>query len=770
MHRNITSTNQLVFTSISGRVNKGTKLLLINIEIQCFLLRRSILTNNDYSTHLYRSDIDLFSNSSNLIDLYVRTHSNCNQSDEFYGLEKYFQTHPNLSGEYQQLNRNYYESLFYFDQSFSIVDSTKLIQSLRFCGLNHILEQYLHQISSLSNEIFYRIELTSILTEIHPLTQWTNLQNENQSVRENLLTIIQKQKSISKAILPQLNLDDLWSNANDLRECSLINIIDDLKMIYENENILSNIWNNPITDDRFDENDELLLTRLTLTQKLLVHHNDEVKQPLCANILAQLCENACQSNKFQLCERYLNDFSSLISPNYSHELTFLRAKILVLRQQDTAGEYLRQILQTTLPDTIQIRCRLLLCDWLNKTRSETSLTIKQQLDLISNSLQTLDKSQISLIFESYLALAYFSDNEYQRLNQLFHSPIFENKRLLIERNQIEFAKQEKLDPLGRYTKVLKRSLDMDKKEIDEQKKLQYNYLISTLNNYLISLKLFSHLNKKPVKLNEQILSKTNSVPDIMITSKCLSYWLTNSNNADVNKSLKKNLLQIPTHFFLPFVYQMAARMALTNEQISVFHSILLEYLSQCILDHPHHVLPIIFALANAHKDAHINQQVTKKTTSNSSQDLIELNNEIHNDPRSRAAKYLLDKCAKDKPQLVEQMRKLNDAYIEAAYWENSAAKTDSQGKNPTFPRQLRLTHIKDFHEVAVPTITIPVCCFSLVDFCKNIFFVFRFQPMEIIKISKQLNHLITNMQWSVVSMHRKNSFVIVQLVDNCLSC
>lgn len=659
---------------------------------------------------MYRSDIDLFSNSSDLVDLYVRIHSNCNQSDEFYGLEKYFQIHPNLSGEYHQLNRNYYESLFYFDQSFSTVDSTKLIQSLRFCGLNHILEQYLHQISSLSNEIFYRIELTSILTEIHPMTQWKILKNENQTIREDLLTIIQKQNSISKTILPQINLDDLWSNVHDLRECSLVHILDDLKMNYDKKQSLSKLWNNQIIDDRFDENDEILLTRLTLTQKLLINNHDEIKQTLCANILTQLCENAFQSKKFQLCERYLNDFSSLISPNYSHELTFLRAKILVLRQQDTAGEYLRQILSqtTTLPSTIQIRCRLLLCDWLNKTRSETSLTIKQQLDLISNSLQTLDKSQIGLIFESYLALAYFSDNEYQRLNQLFHSPIFENKRLLIERNQIEYTKQEKLDPLGRYTKVLKRSLDMDKKEIDEQKKLQYNYLISTLNNYLNSLKLFSHLNRKQTKVNEQILSKTNTVPDIMITSKCLSYWFTNSNNADVNKSLKKNLLQIPTHFFLPFVYQMAARMALTNEQISVFHSILLEYLSQCILDHPHHVLPIIFALANAHKDAHINQQITKKTTS-STQDLIELNNEINNDPRSRAAKYLLDKCAKDKLQLVDQMRKLNDAYIEAAYWENSAAKTEQQAtKNPTFPRQLRLTHIKDFNEVAVPTITIPV--------------------------------------------------------------
>ena len=318
-------------------------------------------------------------------------------------------------------------------------------------------------------------------------------------------------------------------------------------------------------------------------------------------------------------------------------------------------------------------------------------------------------------------MARFSDNEYQRLHQLFHSPMFENKRLLITRNQIEYNKQEKLDPLGRYTKVLKRSLDMDKKEIDEQKKLQYSYLISTLNNYLICLKLFSNLSKKqqinPIISSEII--KTNSVPEIMITSKCLSYWFTNFNNDEVNKTLKKNLLHIPTHFFLPFVYQMAARMALTDDKSSLgFYSILLEYLSRCIIDHSHHVLPVIFALVNAHKDAHINQQQVQTNSSTSKKNnntvgLIQLNNEINTDARSRAAQYLLDECAKKKPHLVDQMRKLNDAYIEAAYWDVTPTKTDQQGKdtngkNPIFSKHLRLMHIKDFHEVAIPTVTIPV--------------------------------------------------------------
>jgi hypothetical protein len=208
----------------------------------------------------------------------------------------------------------------------------------------------------------------------------------------------------------------------------------------------------------------------------------------------------------------------------------------------------------------------------------------------------------------------------------------------------------------------------------------------------------------------------NSLSEITITSKCLSYWFTNLNNEEVNKTFKKYLLHIPTYFFLPFVYQMAARMALTNDKSSSsFHSILLEYLSRCIIDHPHHVLPVIFALVNAHKDAHINQQQTTSSTNTkkNSIGLIQLNDEINNDPRSRAAQYLLDECAKVKPNLVDQMRKLNDAYIEAAYWDVPSTKTEQQGKdpnakNPIFSKHLRLMHIKDFHEVVVSTITIPV--------------------------------------------------------------
>ena len=147
--------------------------------------------------------------------------------------------------------------------------------------------------------------------------------------------------------------------------------------------------------------------------------------------------------------------------------------------------------------------------------------------------------------------------------------------------------------------------------------------------------------------------------------------------------------------------------ALTTDRNALsFHKILLEYLSKCLVDHPHHVLRVIFALANAHKDAHINNQQT--TSKKPTVGLIALNDEIGSDARSQAAHQLIEQMSKVKTTLVQQMRALNDAYIEAAYWDAPSVKTDPQNKTPSFSKSLRLMHIKDFHEVAIPTVTLPV--------------------------------------------------------------
>ncbi|CAF5063329.1 unnamed protein product, partial [Rotaria sp. Silwood1] len=66
-----------------------------------------------------------------------------------------------------------------------------------------------------------------------------------------------------------------------------------------------NQFNNQIKEDMFDQNDEILLTRVAMTHKLLLHNinedteNRNIKQTLLADLVTQLCQNALNSKKLQ---------------------------------------------------------------------------------------------------------------------------------------------------------------------------------------------------------------------------------------------------------------------------------------------------------------------------------------------------------------------------------------------------------------------------------------------------------------------------------------
>ena len=284
------------------------------INLSFFFLQRSILRSNNYSIYLYQSDIDLLS-SSNLIDLFVEIHSTRKQSDEFYGLDKSFQNRPNLFGEFYQLNNHHYDALFYYDQVANKTDSSKLIQSLRLCGFNHLLENYLQQLSTKSDGTFFRIELTSILTGHQQLSQWkTFAQEKVESIRDRILSIIHRSIHLSNSISSSLSTmidDQLWTNVSDISETSLVNVLQDVSVNYLNLQRLTKLWNdsNSISfkEHYFDFNDEILLTRIAATEKLLIHQSDqkqidfiETKQKLLANLVTKLCQNAFECKKFQV--------------------------------------------------------------------------------------------------------------------------------------------------------------------------------------------------------------------------------------------------------------------------------------------------------------------------------------------------------------------------------------------------------------------------------------------------------------------------------------
>lgn len=236
--------------------------------------------------------------STDLIDIFVRIHSEQKQSDEFYGLEKHLENRSDLFAEVSLLNNSPCDAIFHFDRAAKTktIDRTKLLQSLRFAGFHHVLNEYLNGISSCSEEIFYRIELSTILSQSNRLSKWTKI-DEKKSIRENLLAILQQPTNDRISLKIEKNL---WTNVKNFRECSLLNVFDDIATNFDNPTRLFNIWVSPgenfVKISDFDRIDELLLTRIAATEKFGVKRNET----LLSELVTKLCENALNSNKLQV--------------------------------------------------------------------------------------------------------------------------------------------------------------------------------------------------------------------------------------------------------------------------------------------------------------------------------------------------------------------------------------------------------------------------------------------------------------------------------------
>ncbi|CAF0900518.1 unnamed protein product, partial [Didymodactylos carnosus] len=768
---------QMAKCALAYNVNRSA---LIYVELWT-TTQRSSLDTNDCSRQLYYSDLDLVHKINNshpyrhdLIQMCVQLYSNLNEFDGFYGLEKnlssLMEKPTGLHAVFEQVNNHWNESLFLQDQaaaSNAKSSPSKIIQSLRLCGFNHLLEHYLNNLSTTipteSKRTLYRIQLTSLLSttkweETKNLHSWhsESRQLNSSSIHDDILSLMYRQTKVPQLSTPILKLD-LWSKLFDqystlkekqqnsdcdlIRDCRLINVIDDCKE--SKLDSLPKLWLTYVDND-FDRNDELLLTRTAALVTLVQENNENIlmKRTLLSNLL---------------CERYINDFSSLFGAEGDHSILYLRGKVLCLRKMETSGEYLRQLIQhlslsvnSSSINILRVKCQLLLCDWLLETRSDTPLSIRLQLEQIITDVEKQQGSSAEYAqvnFQSYLAMARFSDQEYERIDSLIKSAAYEGKRNLLHQSELEYEKVNKIEQGGKYARVLQRNLQLDKKELETIEQQRQVYLTLSLENYLKCLKLFSiHPSSSPLKKDKhrQIATTnqtsqsattaatvlTNSAPEIMIASKCYSLWVKNIDKDGINSKMSEYLHDIPTHFFLPFVYQMAARMNLTGVSESSkkhsFYSILFSYLYRCVQDHPHHVLPVIFALANAHKDENIIQQ-QQQTGKGKQSHVVQLNDDLSStDQRSKAAHSLIEKYSKTKPHMVDQMRKLNDAYIELANFDLQPGQKEKQnGTIYPLPKTLRLMQIQNYEHVAVPTVTIPV---SLDCHYDKIPYVVRFEP------------------------------------------
>ncbi|XP_063286192.1 serine-protein kinase ATM [Pelobates fuscus] len=287
--------------------------------------------------------------------------------------------------------------------------------------------------------------------------------------------------------------------------------------------------------------------------------------------------------------------------------------------------------------------------------------------------------------KAFLSLARFSDAQYQRIDNYMKSSEFENKQALLRKakEEVGLMRQHKVQN-NRYTVKVQRELELDENAISALREDRKRFLCKAIENYISCL-------------------VSGEEHDLWIFRLC-SLWLENSAVSEVNSAIKKNVAKIPSHKFLPLMYQLAARMGTKKMGSLEFIAVLNDLISRVCLDHPYHTLFIILALANANKDDVLKKPEVEKRgrlTKNAPKEISQ-----HDEDRMEAASRIVNTIKKHRPRMVQDVERLCDAYIILANMDANNWK--SQRSAIPIPSDQPITKLKNLHDVVIPTMEIKV--------------------------------------------------------------
>ncbi|KAB0391534.1 hypothetical protein E2I00_011059 [Balaenoptera physalus] len=281
--------------------------------------------------------------------------------------------------------------------------------------------------------------------------------------------------------------------------------------------------------------------------------------------------------------------------------------------------------------------------------------------------------------KAFLSLARFSDTQYQRIENYMKSSEFENKQALLKRakEEVGLLREHKIQT-NRYTVKVQRELELDECALHALKEDRKRFLCKAVENYINCL-------------------LSGEGHDTWIFRLC-SLWLENSGVSE------RDGMKIPSYKFLPLMYQLAARMGTKMMGGLGFHEVLNNLISRISMDHPHHTLFIILALANANKDEFLTKpeaarrsRITKNAPKQSSQ---------LDEDRTEAANKIIRTIRSRRPQMVRSVEALCDAYIILANLDATQWKT--QRKGISIPADQPIIKLKNLEDVVVPTMEIKV--------------------------------------------------------------
>lgn len=552
---------------------------------------------------------NLFKNEPFLIRLIINSYASIGESEAIS--ENLLFLNSILNKKYSFCNQNNeFNSLFNYDNRLHINDSSKsqesvedkynLIYSLKNCGMKYTLNSFLKNKSFIiDNE--NENKLNDLKYECaKKLKNWDLDIDFNDSeitydklIYKTVYTFVTETKN-------KLKLNQLYEKTqnllmNSLSRCSQNNLESTIVNLYNLEQISNSVKFKTddfdalnanlftLHDNNFHLVDSIYSNRILIFQTLLnkSYINDKPKlQISIARIYESLIDNAIKHKRFQIGELYINEmkiynFTQNLSIiiDYKHSVLlfekcdFTTAKLLVKHTIDSIDiKSLSKDNQMTTE--YYIKCLSLYASIMDKIKCENpNKIIKDYLEL---SIEIINKHKLdnkSIETTTYYKLAKFTDLQLQQINNFINSSTFEEKQDLIKKFKNESKEIEKLEPDSKFFLILRKQLDIDEKELKILNQDKETYLCKSIENYLNCLEYGNDYDIHMFRL--------------------ISLWTQNYSNLKVNRIINARIFKIPTYKFIPLMYQLAARLKLTKDDL--FYEILFQLIIKTAKDHPYHV-------------------------------------------------------------------------------------------------------------------------------------------------------------------------------------
>ncbi|XP_006899108.1 PREDICTED: serine-protein kinase ATM [Elephantulus edwardii] len=672
-----------------------------------------------------------------LQDLLLEIYRSIGEPDSLYGCGGGKMLQPLTRIRTYEHEAMWSKALVTYDLEAAITSSTRqagIIQALQNLGLCHVLSTYL---KGLDHE---NKEWCAELQELHYQAAWRNMQwdqcnyvnkgMDGISYHESLYNALQSLRdrefsafyeSLRYARVKEVeelckgSLESVYSLYPTLGRLQAIGELENIGELFSRSitdkqlsEVYSKWWKHSqlLKDSDFSFQEPIMALRTVILEILLEKEMENSQRECFKDILTKhLIELSVLARTFrntQLPERAIfhikqyNSASHGVSEWQLEEAQVFWAK----KEQSLALNILKQMIKKLdasctenepNQNLLYTECLRVCGNWLAETCLENPAVIMQTyLEKAVEVAGTYDGGNNDELrngkMKAFLSLARFSDTQYQRIENYMKSSEFENKQALLKRakEEVGLLREHKIQT-NRYTVKVQRELELDECALRALKEDRKRFLCKAVENYINCL-------------------LSGEEHDMWVFRLC-SLWLENAGVSEVNGMMKKVGMKIPSYKFLPLMYQLAARMGTKMMGGGLgFHEVLNNLISRTSMDHPHHTLFIILALANANKDEFLIKpeearrgRITKNSPKQSSQ---------LDEDRTEAANKIIRTIKSRRPQMVRNVEALCDAYILLANMDASQWKTQRKGIN--IPTDQPITKLKNLEDVVVPTMEIKV--------------------------------------------------------------